>query len=379
MNRRPVTSFLTFVLSLSSSMALAGPLFMGVGGTVPGEPGITSTTARAISADGKFMVGDIDTASGGFRWSIESGFEIIPDAIRATGVSADGHYVIGADGAGRGFRWASDTGMQLLGDLPGGVNRTEPTDISDDGSVVVGWSSSTQFPGSTISRYADPFRWTETNGIQSIALIPNTFNYQPVGTGRVAASADASVLAGGDAASVISTTPDVDALRWTAETGFLTLDHSYEFVNHVASDVSGDGSVIVGYFGGTFPAFRWTADDGLVLLDAPISMPRTNQDGSVIVGTYTNEAMIWTADSGTRRLVDLLIELGLGAEVAGWDLSSATGISADGRTIVGWGSSPTEGRQAWIAVIPEASSLQLTLAASLLLACLILQRRIAAE
>ena len=63
---------------------------------------------------------------------------------------------------------------------------------------------------------------------------------------------------------------------------------------------------------------------------------------------------------------ELLLSLGV-MNLDGWELQSATGISADGRTIVGTG--VFNGRdQAWTATIPEPSSLILGVAAALVVA-----------
>lgn len=47
---------------------------------------------------------------------------------------------------------------------------------------------------------------------------------------------------------------------------------------------------------------------------------------------------------------------GLGLDLTGWDLWGAQGISADGRTITGFGLDPSDFDEAWIATIPEPST-----------------------
>lgn len=63
------------------------------------------------------------------------------------------------------------------------------------------------------------------------------------------------------------------------------------------------------------------------------------------------EAFIWGATNGMQNLGVLLTTLGV--DLTGWQLSSTNGISADGRTIVGYGTNPSGPPEAWIAVIPE--------------------------
>ena len=86
-------------------------------------------------------------------------------------------------------------------------------------------------------------------------------------------------------------------------------------------------------------------------------------DGSTVVGKssvgYTSgpspepiyEAFVWDSANGMRELDDTLT--GLGLNLTGWSLDEATGISADGNTIVGWGMNPNGQREAWLATVPE--------------------------
>jgi hypothetical protein len=48
-----------------------------------------------------------------------------------------------------------------------------------------------------------------------------------------------------------------------------------------------------------------------------------------------------------------------GLDLAGWTLTSAEGISADGLTIVGTGVNPAGNQEAWMATIPEPSTIAL--------------------
>jgi uncharacterized membrane protein len=80
-------------------------------------------------------------------------------------------------------------------------------------------------------------------------------------------------------------------------------------------------------------------------------------DGSVIVGSSGGVAFIWDAQHGMRSLQQVLTDE-LGLDLSGWSLTSASGISDDGRVIAGTGL--FEGAtEAWIAVIPEPGTLAL--------------------
>jgi len=83
---------------------------------------------------------------------------------------------------------------------------------------------------------------------------------------------------------------------------------------------------------------------------------RTNADGSIVVGWSTTdlgmEAFIWDNANKMRRLTDVLSAQGV-TDHNGWVLSSATGVTAVGDTlvIVGKGKNPDGNTEAWRAVI----------------------------
>jgi probable HAF family extracellular repeat protein len=140
----------------------------------------------------------------------------------------------------------------------------------------------------------------------------------------------------------------------------------------VASGVSADGAVVVGNSSsasGT-QAFRWTAPTGLVGLgDLPggafaSGATSVSADGAVVVGGSNSaagyEAFVWDAANGMQSLRDVLITQG--DDLAGWTLTEATAISADGTTVVGYGRNPSQQQEAWVArlhPVPEPSALAL--------------------
>ena len=78
-------------------------------------------------------------------------------------------------------------------------------------------------------------------------------------------------------------------------------------------------------------------------------------DGSVLVGQGTSssgvEAFVWDETNGMRALIQILADQSI--DMTGWNLARANGISADGLTIVGYGTNPLGFNEAWIATIPE--------------------------
>lgn len=266
---------------------------------------------------------------------------------RALAVSADGAVVVGEGSVVFGseaFRWTADDGLVSIGDLPGGSVLGEAWGVSGDGSVVVGRGN----PGGS----NEIFRWTAGTGMVSLG-----------GTGVLANALDVS-----HDGSVIVGVNGSEAFRWTAETGFVGLgDLPGGSFSSTAWATSADGSVVVGQGRSAQgnEAFRWTAASGMVGLgDLPggsfsSTALDVSADGSVVVGRSSGanpaEAFLWTAEDGMRALHDVLVQ-DYGLELTGWTLRFATGISADGLVIAGFGDNPEGGSEAWIASLRTTST-----------------------
>ena len=117
-----------------------------------------------------------------------------------------------------------------------------------------------------------------------------------------------------------STTADANQLaaRWVGGT-LTTLGTLPGTFHSDAWDVSADGNIIVGFSG-----------------------------VSIFSG---KRAMVWDEANGMRDIAQLLTDANL--DLTGWSLEEATGVSADGRVIVGNGRNPNGISRGWIAVIPE--------------------------
>jgi hypothetical protein len=130
----------------------------------------------------------------------------------------------------------------------------------------------------------------------------------------------------------------------------------------VVGDISGLGAVVVGA-ASPHGAVRWDGVTPTPLGDfpgggSPAEALAVSDSGEVIAGRGTtaagSEAFLWTAESGTRRLADVLTEHGL--DVSGWALEQATGLSASGRTVVGWGTNPSGDTEGFVATLPAAAA-----------------------
>lgn len=344
-----------------------GPVFRGLG-DLPG--GYFESEAYDVSSDGSVVVG-LGSSAAGFqpvRWTPDGGLEALVEQpsggwrIRASGVSANGTVIVGQNMIGA-FRWTQAGGTARLSD-----QYDVATAVSADGSVVVGGV----FP----SFSWQAFRWTQSDGMVELGTLPGG-----VSSNAEAVSGDGSTVVGG--AANASNYPE--AFRWTQSEGMVGLGHllggddQYSW----AFSTSGDGSVVVGHSRSDagLEAFRWTEELGLLGLgDLPggefeSTAYAVSADGSVVVGAgYPDSvwgAFIWNESIGMRNIQDVLVN-DFGADLDGWTLAVAHGISDDGMVVVGYGFNPDGNREAWIATIPDPATVTLVGLGSLLL----LRRRI---
>ena len=306
----------------------------------------------------------------------------------AHAASGDGSVIVGwADGndafdGDRAFRWTAAKGIQILGHLGGHLCRfsSRAFATSSNGQIVVG-SACICVYGADGIRYSrlQAFKWTVGGPMQELGSAFE-FDSWSKATG---VSDDGSLVVG------YSQPPHQDkmaACLWQPRSGFelfrtppcttRTLQPR-DLPPGVLSQsqfhaVSPDGSIAVGEECGEAFLLRFTAnktdttgrDDeaGRVRLlgQLPNGMPTaamaTSADGKVIVGyggapDNTTEAIIWDAKHGFRTLASVLIQEG--CELKGWKLVAASSISADGSVIVGQGNNPRGEKEAWIAHLPS--------------------------
>lgn len=347
------------VYAISSTLTVPGaptgtPSFRDLG-DLPG--GALSSRAARASSDGRTVVGRSESAAGteAFRWTAGRNMVGMGDlsggsfGSRARAVSARGGVVAGQGNSGSGpeaFRWTQVGGMVGLGDLPGGTFDSNGYGISGDGLVVVGQGKS----GSGF----EAFRWTALGGMVGLGDLPGG-SFISV---ALDVSSDGSVVAG-----IGQAVAGREAFRWTDAGGMVGLgDLAGGAVESLAQAISDDGAVIVGVGQGASgqEAFRWTSSGGMAGLGDLAGglfgsgARDVSANGLTVVGYGSGpaglEAMIWDSAFGMRSLYDELVDV-WGLDLTGWTLDVATGISDDGRTIVGYGSSPTGQTKAWIATL----------------------------
>ena len=204
------------------------------------------------------------------RWSWETGFEDIAsfrDAIVGRlAVSADGSVVAGTASGGavqrQAFRWAENEGLTYLATTDD-YNEYRPQGVSANGSVIAGVGRTASFtPGGGVGPWG-LWRWTDELGM--VLLQEGTSEMEFIEYGRL--SADGAVV-------VMNThAPDspwnwgrVNTVRWTEETGLEVLQPLPGFSGTTMTDVSLDGSRIVGtsFSENQQESWLWTEETGML-------------------------------------------------------------------------------------------------------------------
>jgi probable HAF family extracellular repeat protein len=211
--------------------------------------------------------------------------------------------------------------------------------VSSDGSVVVGYSS-------TSSGFDHAFRWTEADDMADLEA----------GTATTASRAtDIS----GDGTKIVGWR-GANAFLCTYASGICTFQ---DLTSGIATTVTADGSAVAGKSGNT--AFRWSSADGVQNLGALSGHSHSaaldiSDNGKIVVGLSSlflidffgvagaerydqsnSRAFRWTAATGTQDFRQLLINAGVG--MTGITLVAITGVSPDGQWIVGEAKTPSTG------------------------------------
>ncbi|MBX7072814.1 MAG: hypothetical protein K1X71_06660 [Pirellulales bacterium] len=239
---------------------------------------ISQGAAFAISANGSRAFVDVIPFFGGmphpYLWSesqgsvsIEPSPEVHAGRLGPFDMSADGTRVVTTDlldGTYGAIMWTEGAGFTSLG-------FDNPTRITPDGSIVVGWDSQVGSPPLAV-------RWTESSGIEPLGVAPGH-------TGSIAkgVSADAQRIVGNGTANFVD--PSDECFIWDPLNGIRDLNQvltqHYGLADQLAgwsgkwvNALSDDGRTIVGW--GTDPndhtqAFRIVLnatgdanDDGLI-------------------------------------------------------------------------------------------------------------------
>lgn len=309
--------------------------------------------SRGVSADGSTVVGvTYDGGTGAaFRWTWDSGLQVLGPDSDAYATSADGKYITGTmrfvfhEGF-QVFRHTTDAGFENLGHPPG-TSWGGGAAISADGTIVAGSAAGASYPA---------FRWTTESGMQSLDGISGLKF-----SGATGMSADGRI--------VVGTGEDADQTghgrRWDAATGTSELPRLQDSLTEYVFGISPNGATITGateFAAGNnwkpSHAVIWTSDGIHDITTGPFATEPwytyaiAASDTGVVVGwsaqTATGyRAIIWTAEHGMRNLQEVL-ETDYGMDLRGWCLQQAWAISADGTVITGGGFDPNGEQQPWV-------------------------------
>lgn len=349
----------------------------------------------ALSHNGRIATGVVATGFNGapaWRWTPERGAEDITGFLDASGMSAWAQPIAGAvldvDGyevAAIAYSNAPIVGAVVVGPLPGSSQvdnyLSSAYGVSDDGTAVglaydeTGnavafiWTAAAGISRLPVNR---PDTFSRANGISHQGNIAYGWNDQldgyrtgvvwqdgqaidlvdadgnPVGE-ALAANSDGSVVVGGG----YYTANGSEAWRWTATTG--TQPIGILPVGQPEMARPAEHSVRSAREDLTKPSMA--APDGFL---PPESFAfAVSDDGNVIAGASgmwpIRTASIWTPETGLQALSDYVIARGI-VIPDGWFLAAATAISADGKTIGGWGTDETGTMAAYIIDLHEAQA-----------------------
>jgi probable HAF family extracellular repeat protein len=321
-------------------------------------PGVLAT---AVGANGFVVVGNF-YSGGSFHWMPTSGVTDIGGRSVAA-VSRDGKTIVGNTLDQRGLEnaaiWAGDKTWRVLGSVHAAA---QPCDqllsgafgANDDGKVIVGlaWDG---------CRFARAFRWEESTGMADLGSLSGE------STRANGVSGDGRVVVGWEE----HVTGFRQAAKWVD--GKEQLIQGPGGLMGEAFAANRDGSMIAGTncnpLDSTPPAaaWTWTQQDGVKCYPVarpPWAPPRFYQvfmqnmsdDGRVIGGALSfgldAESVVWF-DGEAVFLRDYLRANGIPDAFDGWvNTGFVTGVSADGRTLVGYGAGPTT-FTGFMVVLPE--------------------------
>ncbi len=325
----------------------------------------SSARPYGISSDGNVVVGWSirDNRRRAVRWVNGEVHEIqsVPGSGSgsfAWDVSGDGSVVVGhgwSFSANRAYRWEANefTNIPTLG---GGT--TVANAVSDDGDVVVGYSS-------IVGGGLGAFRWQD--GVtENIGYLAGASDSPRSVASDIAG--DSSVIVGYSESA--RSGDNVEAFRWEDGRMVGLGDLPGGIFESAATGVSDDGTTVVGWSRTTSSqeereAFRWKDGEMIGLGDFPggkydSTAIAVSADGSVVVGwgesaTLDAEAFFWDESNGLRNIKEML-ETDFGVNLTGWQLGTAHDITPDGLTITGYGISPENQGVAWVITLPEPGS-----------------------
>ncbi len=297
----------------------------------------TQAQVWAFSADGSVVTGAIYpegfSGSLAFRFSDEGGFETLGTingvTALAVDVSDDGSFIAGNVSNSRAVRWGADGVALDLGSL--GLFDTAANAISGDGVTIVGRARISQFN----PPYSHAFRWTEAAGM--VDMHPS-FGPTMLDSTATDVSPDGSVIVGWTTLPTSMGFDQRTAFRWTEAGGAVDIGSGVADSSQALA-VSDDGSVVAGFgrFGSTaLQIWVWTAGTGMVALgeyggcQPPVL--GVSADGSIVYGSCLSAGFLWTPALGRQDFTGANIFLPTDSTADG---SLLVGVTLDGGALKG--------------------------------------------
>jgi probable HAF family extracellular repeat protein len=264
----------------------------------------------------------------------------------ALGVSRSGTVVVGAGpsddprAGSEAYRWSAGEGAVRLGFPPDGILYPEEgrfssraTDVSADGSVVVGYSQQ------DANEFRSAFRWTAAGDDDRLPLL------------------DIANAVSSDGATVVGQSKnfDNDFFGWWPREAALREGGSFVRLGFL-QPVPTDPDPFEDPRDERWSSALGISDEGVVVGLSCESV--TGSSGPLSLSGSGCAAFLWDSASGIRDLQEVLEEQ-TGLDLTGWTLTSAIDITPDGRTIVGTAIDPSGATEAWIAFLPEPGAASL--------------------
>jgi len=252
--------------------------------------------------------------------------------------------------AGGIYKWDAVNGFMQIGNIANGYPAAGKTVVSNDGTKIASSTTNSATSFNEISTYdISTSTWTTRGG-----LVPTGWDGSVSSTWGMSQGGEIIVGLGWLTAS------NAHAVKWTSEGGiedlgsivpnrsssFIT-DNNGEYVGE-AGDVSADGNTIIG---ASLPEpYVWNNATGLTYISHPNSSAffrggatGISADGKTVIGYFrafaappmSGEGFIWTSTGGRVNLNNYAV--GLGISTQGVTMSLPLAISKDGKKIAGVG------------------------------------------
>ncbi|MCA9284089.1 MAG: hypothetical protein KDA22_02650 [Phycisphaerales bacterium] len=356
---------------------------------------MNTTTIRILTAVAATGMANLALASDFYTAPANAG---LLEGISDNGVGA------GSFGTTEYFIWTVDGGMQLIGGTIPGNSVGGQGKISNDGLFVSGTSLNPDSGVNEMSRYdVTAGEWMLLGGIGDSCDSETSSGWAISGDGNSVvglgwlgcADAHASQWTDGSGMADLGSTVVDQSSRANAANfdgsvvagwqdgagrqGAVWVDGVQELIFKPAGgsageayDVSGDGKWVTGLdiagFFGVGSAYRYNTETDMneslpnLAVGGQSRMAGTGitDDGKTIVGgtwglgpATFGTAIIWREGIGTMKISEYLDELGV-AYPDGYNFAFASAISSDGSWIAGWGSPSGPANQSWIVHLDTA-------------------------